>query len=269
MKEANKLNIIIVGAGKGGTSLINCFNSIDDINIILVVDKNINAPGISLAKKLNIPYSQSIDDINCLSTDLIIEATGNNQISEILNERYGTSCTILDSKAALLILTLVNKNIETLNRINKQITIINDTSYIVQNQLAEISASIDSISSISDNLLNSTKTSNKYINESDKIIQSVNKIAQQTKILGINASIEAARAGEQGKGFSIVAKEVQNLALYTENFAKEISTILLQLSEEIKNIDEEVLKLNDFSNTQIDASSKVSTAVETLIKACK
>ncbi|WIF95636.1 methyl-accepting chemotaxis protein [Caminicella sporogenes] len=263
------MNIVIVGAGKGGSNLINCFNNIDSINILLVVDKNLSAPGISLAKKLNIPFSQSIEDINNLSVDLIIEATGNKNVSEFLNQNYGSNCTILDSKAALLIMTLVERNIETLNKMNKQITIINDTASIVEKQMKEISSSINSVSTVSNELLNSTNTSNKYIKESDKIIQSVNKIAQQTKILGINASIEAARAGEQGKGFSIVAKEVQNLALYSENFAKEISNILLQLSEEIKKIDTEVSKLNNFSHIQINASNKISAAVEELVKVCK
>lgn len=263
------MNIAIIGAGRGGVSTIKCFNNIEDIHIGIVVDKDINAPGVILAKELGIPFSQSIDDIICNNLDIIVEATGNKEFSDFIKDKFGSSCSILDSKGALLMMTLVERNLSTMEKMNNQISIINDTAGIVEGQLQEIISSIDKIHTASDNLLDTTKISNEYIQESGNIIQSVNRIAKQTKILGINASIEAARAGEQGKGFAVVANEVQNLSRYTENFASEIRDILLKLSDEIKKIDTEVHTLDSLSQVQVDASSKVSCAVDTLLEVCE
>ncbi len=45
-----------------------------------------------------------------------------------------------------------------------------------------------------------------------EVVSFIHHIANQTKLLSLNASIEAARAGNSGNGFSIVAKEIGNLA---------------------------------------------------------
>ncbi len=263
------MNLVIVGAGKGGLNLIDYFSSVKGIHISLVIDKDLNAPGIIAAKNLGINYSQNIEDIDCDNTDIIIEATGIDSVAKILNDNFSNTCTVIDSKSALLIMALAEKNIETLESLNHQISVIENTSEIVQKQIEEISTSITNIHHVSDSLLKSTQISNKYINESDNIVRSVNKIAHQTKILGINASIEAARAGEHGKGFSIVAREVQNLAKYSQDFADEISQILLRLANELNSINNEVSKLTNLSDVQLNASNEVTSAVDILVKTCK
>ncbi|SHH62414.1 Methyl-accepting chemotaxis protein (MCP) signalling domain-containing protein [Caloranaerobacter azorensis DSM 13643] len=258
------MKIAIVGAGNGGTAILKSLSKIEGINIEIIVDTNLNAPGILLAKELGIKYSDSIDDINCNNLDMIIEATGVEKVSKLLNEKSNGKCKIIDSEGAFLIMTLVERETKTLEKLNSQMSVIADTSSVVQMQLDEITSSIKNIHNISENLLNTAEASNKYIEKSDKIVSYVNKIAQQIKILGLNANIEAARAGEHGKGFSVVANEIQKLANNSESFAKEINEMLVKLANEIRKINGEIDNLKKLSQVQLNASETVSSALERL-----
>lgn len=260
------MNIVIVGAGQGGCNIIRSLTNIEDIKINMVIDTDKDALGIKLAKEQGIPCRKSIDDINSDTTDLILEVTGNKNVSRILSDKFNDKCTILDSKAALLIISLVKKDIETLNKLNNSMEIITDTSYTIEQQLKQITTSVDSIHKVSENLAVSTENSNEYIIKTDEIVKYVDKMSKHTKILGLNAAIQAARAGEQGKGFSVVSTEIQKLAESNKSFSIEIGKILNQLSEEIKKIKEETGKLNYLSELQVNASDKVNLAVDKLVK---
>ncbi|MDD2774855.1 MAG: methyl-accepting chemotaxis protein [Gallionella sp.] len=57
----------------------------------------------------------------------------------------------------------------------------------------------------------------------------VTNLAQQSKMLALNASIEAAKAGEAGKGFAVVAAEVRELAEQSQQSTAQVQKILMDI----------------------------------------
>lgn len=58
------------------------------------------------------------------------------------------------------------------------------------------------------------------------ILQVIDEVTEQTKLLALNASIIAAQAGEHGKGFGVVAHEIKELARRTTASTREIAEIV-------------------------------------------
>lgn len=69
------MNAAIVGAGVGGSNLLNSLRNVEDVKITMVVDTNLNSPGILLAKNYGIKYYDSMDSIRSSEMDIVIEAT--------------------------------------------------------------------------------------------------------------------------------------------------------------------------------------------------
>jgi hypothetical protein len=64
-----------------------------------------------------------------------------------------------------------------------------------------------------------------------EIIATVNDIAEQSKLLALNASIEAAKAGEHGKGFAVVSMEIRNLAEQSKQATVQVRKILGEIQK--------------------------------------
>jgi DNA-binding NtrC family response regulator len=74
--------IVIVGAGKGGRALLEMFRGDPTVSILGIVDANPWAPGLELARRLDVPVAT---DLRPLITDprldLIIDVTGSDEVT--------------------------------------------------------------------------------------------------------------------------------------------------------------------------------------------
>ncbi len=96
----------------------------------------------------------------------------------------------------------------------------------------------------------------------------VNTLAQQSKMLALNASIEASKAGEAGKGFAAVANEVRHLAEQSEQSTVQVQKILEDIrrtTEKAVTVTEEGTKTLDSGTQLIEKAGQVIQALSQMI----
>jgi methyl-accepting chemotaxis protein len=87
------------------------------------------------------------------------------------------------------------------------------------------------VEDIADNIL----VLSEHTQQIGEIIATVNNLADQSRMLALNASVEAARAGEEGKGFAVVAMEVRNLADQNRDATVQVREILGEIQRSTNN----------------------------------
>jgi methyl-accepting chemotaxis protein WspA len=65
------------------------------------------------------------------------------------------------------------------------------------------------------------------------VVTTINKVADQTNLLSLNAAIEAEKAGEYGRGFVVVASEIRRLADQTAIATYDIEQIVREIQSSV------------------------------------
>ncbi|AWI06710.1 PocR ligand-binding domain-containing protein [Clostridium drakei] len=162
-------------------------------------------------------------------------------------------------KAAAEVLYIVANS---LSRIGYEELKLRRTSQVLSENFEQISATMEELAASSVNVSNnqhvlSEETINvkKISMEINSILDLIKGIADQTKMLGLNAAIEAARAGDAGRGFGVVATEIRKLSENSKNTALKI----VELTNKIQN---SVDKTVETSNLTLETTEQQTAAIE-------
>lgn len=113
-------HVAIIGAGKGGTALIEIFARDPLVEIVGIAEINPQAPGIKLARKLKIPITSDYRALLEMETvDLIIDVTGNREVERALEDFHRMGVTIIGGASAKFMWQLIEARIRAAAEIEK------------------------------------------------------------------------------------------------------------------------------------------------------
>jgi aerotaxis receptor len=198
-----------------------------------------------MAEKLNVSSSQSYQKLSEQMVDISGVSVASVQMSESIQEVANSAETT----------AMATQNASDQTR--KGTLLVEQLGKTVTRLVGEVSNTsnvIDELHSKSQDVTN--------------IISTISSIAEQTNLLALNAAIEAARAGEQGRGFAVVADEVRNLAVKTQEATSEIHRVLEAMHSNINQAvavmeegKEQATLATDQSSETLQALSQISSEI--------
>lgn len=134
-------DVLIVGAGKGGTALLKLLSQTDMLEVKGIVDIDRTAPGIRLAKEWGIPTGVDFKKMMGSHIDIIVEATGSESVLQEIMECRHDHCVVIPGSVAFITAQLLDEKETLLTELKNQtktreliLNAIHDGMIVIDNQ---------------------------------------------------------------------------------------------------------------------------------------
>ncbi|WCK55939.1 sigma 54-interacting transcriptional regulator [Aneurinibacillus sp. Ricciae_BoGa-3] len=127
-----RMKVVIVGAGRGGTVLLKVLSRMESIQVVGIVDIDEHAPGVELARQCGIPVATSIESFLAINFSVIIEVTGRDKIHQHLKDNKPTGVVVIPAMIASVIVKLIEEReqlISVRDRRQREIDTILDSTH--------------------------------------------------------------------------------------------------------------------------------------------
>jgi methyl-accepting chemotaxis protein len=229
------------------------------------LSRKINLLGVEEVNHLALSLDKMREDLKVIILSIMASSEQVSATSEQL-----TASTEQAAQATNLVACTIG---EVAEGADKQVAAIDTTATIVEKMsvgIQQVATNVNTVTRISDKTANAAQDGDKSVDavtvqmssiertvthsaqavtklgerskEIGEIVETISGIAGQTNLLALNAAIEAARAGEQGKGFAVVAEEVRKLAEQSQEAAKHIAELIIEIQTET---DKAVIAMNE------------------------
>ncbi len=103
-----RTKVAILGAGRGGTALLDLLHQIRTIEIVGIADRDPEAPGMQRARELHVPvYERAQDLVADRGINLVMDVTGDQSIERSLPQLVHPGTDVLSGPASRLLWELV------------------------------------------------------------------------------------------------------------------------------------------------------------------
>lgn len=268
-REIKKISELVKKVSQGNFKERVKISSKDEIGEL---GDNLNSTLDSMSELLKKIETTASDVYNSSSGIAVMSEQTTGSISEVTNSINGVSNSTVEQAMAVENATnTVSGLSNSLDDIEKNTKEILNLSSITEKLSADGLNILSELIEKAKVTQKNAKESSYSVKEMNDSIKSINYISdaiagitEQTNLLALNASIEAARAGEAGKGFAVVAEEIRQLSEETSAATNQITNIINQLVENIKNVLTSVNNSTDSTKKQNQIINTVNNKFENM-----
>jgi twitching motility protein PilJ len=203
-----------------------------------------------ITQEISASLSAAVNETRVVSSQLAESSEHQSEEITIITKMMGDMAASMQTQSAELKNTVID--VQQISALSKK------SNVIIQNSVIGLR---NTQNKINDKTKIIKKLSEKF-KDIESVAFSLDDMADQAHILGLNAAIQASTAGETGKGFAVIAEEMQKLAERSGTSIKHITSMINYMRDQVDSFG---LSVDEVAHT-ITKDKKVTEEASLTIK---